>query len=102
MPVIGVRQESCSNSPTPSNTASTRPKSSPTHAPADTHPYVAAYRDDEDPNSAQQYQVVRDVRIELPRGEEGQYEGYVGLTMSLTRRVPKKDVASEMPDQGTS
>ena len=46
------------------------------------HPYVAAYRDDEDPNSAQQYQVVRDVRIELPRDAEGQYEGYVGLTMS--------------------
>ena len=46
------------------------------------HPYVAAYKDDQDPNSTQQYQVVRDARIELPRDEEGKYEGYVGLTMS--------------------
>lgn len=46
------------------------------------HPYVAAYMDDRDPNSAEQYQLVRDVRTELPRDEEGQYDGYVGLTMS--------------------
>lgn len=46
------------------------------------HPYVAVYRDDEDPDSTEQYQLVRNVWTVLPKDEEGRYQGYIGLTMS--------------------